>query len=258
MSRRATLLAAVLAVATLATVASAASAHITTRGGDWYFHGSIFHQDSFAPKVENDPINFIWYGGRTFGSEPSCRQPNDASAPSHNDLCIFNHMTSAFPAMRRSICDKQKIYNPQYIAFTDHAGKRDFTKQGHELYTARAKGVDPCPNGYHIRFWRDHTHADQTGAAHGYTNQWQLGGVHYDRRVGFKHLIGMDWDDARVNIYKQTTGRGNGTGSEKYCGSRRWQVHPGAAGKFQKFTSTGTLSRVGTTPTNRVTSCDGQ
>ena len=65
----------------------------------------------------------------------------------------------------------------------------------------------------------------------------------------------MDWDDARVNFYKQMTGRGNGTGFDKYCGERHWRVHPGAAGTFQGRDSTGMISRISMTSRNTVAEC---
>jgi hypothetical protein len=186
-----------------------------------------------------------------------------------NDLCVFNHITSAFPAMHHTICSKQQFlketFNPPfvnldeaYMGFRDMHGNHQLVDPSQELYSARPAGFDPCPAGYHIRLWSDATHTQQTGAAHGDPGQWQAAGIHHEHRVGGAHKLDMPWDDVRVNFYKQMTGIGNGTGFQKYCGSRRWKIHPGAIGRYQMYPNSGYLSRISTTPRQPGGSCAGQ
>jgi hypothetical protein len=251
-----------VALIALAAPVGVAQAHIQDSAGVWYFYGVLSeHQGEVAPGT-GDPVNIIFYGGAPHG-DAACQEMTTVS---YNQLCVFNHVTAAFPAMHHSICSKEHLLPgfDTYMGFRDlENGPTQWVQAVHEngqqFYSSPPHGIDPCPAGYHMRLWTDHVHADQTGSAHGQEDQWEIGGIHHERRQGGgKHRLDMDWDDVRVNFYKQMTGRGNGTGTDKFCGDRHWRIDTQAIGKFQKFDNTGMISRISMTSRSLVASCDGE
>jgi hypothetical protein len=213
----------------------------TNNGRDWYFYGATYHNHfGDSTRRRSDPVSFVMYGGRQ-GGNPACTG-NDFE-PEINYLCQYNTWTSAWPAMHKSICSRDPL-SDAFMRFRDMHGKRDFVEAQVQFYTARPHTVDRCPAGYHVRWWSDEKHSEQTGHK---KFSWWAGAIHHEHRSDGDHVLDMPWDDVRVNAWKQYR--------KSYCAYRHYKVHPGAVGKFGKYENSGMISRFSINRKSDVPSC---
>jgi hypothetical protein len=211
----------IVAVGALGMPADSSSHYRSAKKG-WYFYGTLYHDRALVEdRSQNDPMSLIFGGGQWKGSgQPACGFGYDASPG-----CITTQITTHWEGMERMprVCNSNA-----YVVYRDGSGRREFTSRDNGLSTSRT-----CGRQFHIRLYSDHVHAD-LNPHHGRDNRWTLAGVHRERKGD--HRIIMDWDDARVITVKRM--------SRRACNIRHWHVHPGAAGKYQNFKTSGMMSQI--------------
>jgi hypothetical protein len=97
---------ALIATALMAGLATPAAAHFKDDDNNWYFYGAIYPEPEVPSQGDSgDPVSVVFYGGESHG-DASC---SNQTTPSTDHLCVYNHVTRAFPAMHRTICSKQRL-----------------------------------------------------------------------------------------------------------------------------------------------------
>ena len=204
----------------------------------WYFAGGIYEHGK-----RSDPVSLVMYKG-TAHANPACMQGVDTEI---NYLCLTNTWIGGWEAMHKIPICAGFPTEDAHMEFADRHGNVRYPDPSLQFYTARFRFPDPCAVGFHVRWWSDETHHEQTGHRE---FSWWAGAIHHEHRRRTTHQVDMDWDDARVIAIKHA--------HTTHCTQRHWRVHPDTKGKFGRYVNSGMISRISVAQRIDPGGCRGQ
>lgn len=218
--RRSLIVVATTVIVTLAP--TTAQAHFRVNDHRWWFGGSTNREQYEHGKV--DPVNMYFSFAETKGEIDN--HFNDHWGPGEPDEWIEDE---ALPGALRCKGD-------QWVNFrTKASGDGDLVRRPtnfHGVGVGRSQGR--CLNRYHIRFWGDAFHEQETGVTHTPRDAWTIGGAHYEEsRPG--HKPALDWDVVEHRVVRIM---------RPHAYRLRWRCLPNSYGMYQGYRSDGRITRL--------------
>jgi hypothetical protein len=246
-SRRVALGLGVLALVSAAIASAAIDAGVSNNRGGFAWSAQAVHRHSgqLDPARKGDPITLIFRGGGSNSSSAvksyvAADWDSGASLPGGSKPNGTFRMHDINPFCR----------DPEYVTFRWNASSSAVPMSFTGSTSRHCLGAQ-----YHIRFWSDATHAQQSGQAAG---QWVIGSAHHDHLVWhfptFSNPVpahhgtpNMSFDLTRVAVIHSL---------HSHCSYRIWHVNKAARMKYQGMTPaySGRISRI-SARTSRP--CDG-
>lgn len=208
------------------------------QNGHWTFSGRI---------SERDPVNLIWYGGRSYTdaggrpTEPACTNYDVSPArEDHGVGCAKFNTTDGWLGndpharrMRPAFCNGKASVSK--LAFFNGSNQKRIIDATVGLSTSGS-----CGTQYHVRYWSD-AYVDAVP-------QFVTGAIHHenrgDRNITERgHDIDMDWEQAEATMLRVIRRFQFGSKSHQ-CVQPHWRPLPGSGGTIKGFKSDGYIGRI--------------
>jgi hypothetical protein len=212
----------------------AATAHITAgkAGNVWYLDAQTYGENDGTNPL--DPLNLMFFRSAALAS--SAANINTAFA---DHWTGHGHMSSTAKCTLTS--------GDQWVRFRAYrryngADRQSLPLRDFQELNGASVSWKPCADEYHVRWWKDDSHASIATApdSHGAAGQWVIGDAHHeDRGYTDGHKIDRDWSTVRNHFIKYMA---------YYCGRRHFKYNAASYGPYQDFPNDGYIGALGLTP----------